>query len=53
MNLSELNGEQLKARLEELKAETSEEKRDALDEDALEERINEIEAVQAENGGCV
>ena len=48
MNLNELNGEQLQARLEELKAETSEEKRDALDEDTLEERINEIEAVQAE-----
>ena len=48
MNLTELNGEQLQARLEELKAETSEEKRDALDNDALEARINEIEAIQKE-----
>jgi len=48
MNLSEMNGEQLLARLEELKAETSEEKRDALDNDTLEARINEIEAVQNE-----
>ena len=48
MNFAEMNGEQLRARLEELLAETSEEKRDALDNDALEERINEIEAVQAE-----
>lgn len=48
MNLSEMNGEQLLVRLEELKAETSEEKRDALDNDTLEARINEIEAVQKE-----
>lgn len=48
MNLSEMNGEQLLARLEELKAETSEEKRDALDNDTLEARINEIKAVQKE-----
>ncbi len=48
MNLTELNGEQLQARLEELKAETSEEKRDALDNDALEARINEMEAIQKE-----
>ena len=48
MNLSEMNGEQLLARLEELKAETSEEQRDALSNDELEARINEIEAVQKE-----
>ena len=48
MNLSEMNGEQLLARLEELKAETSEEQRDALSNDELEVRINEIEAVQKE-----
>ena len=48
MNLSELNGEQLEARLEELKAETSEEKRDALGDDDLEARIVEMEAITAE-----
>lgn len=48
MNLSEMNGEQLEARLAELLEETSEEKRDALDNDALEARVNEIEAVKAE-----
>ena len=48
MKFDELNGEQLQARLEELKAETSEEKRDALDNDALEARINEMEAITAE-----
>ena len=48
MNFAEMNGEQLEARLAELKAETSEEKRDALDNDALEARINEMEAIQAE-----
>ena len=48
MNLSEMNGEQLEARLEELKNETSEEKRDALDNDALEARIAEMEAITAE-----
>jgi HK97 family phage major capsid protein len=48
MNLTELNGEQLQARLEELKAETSEEKRDALSNDELEARINDLEAVAAE-----
>ncbi|MBQ2160188.1 MAG: phage major capsid protein [Oscillospiraceae bacterium] len=48
MNLSELNGEQLQARLEELKAETSEEKRDALGNDELEARITEMEAIQQE-----
>lgn len=50
MNLSEMNGEQLQARMDELIAETSEEKRDALNEDELESRINEIEAVKAEIG---
>lgn len=48
MNLSEMNGEQLQARLEELKAETAEEKRDALSTDELEERVKEMEAVTAE-----
>ena len=48
MNLSELNGEQLQARLEELKAETSEEKRDALGNDELEARITEMEAIRNE-----
>jgi len=48
MNLSEMNGEQLEARLEELKNETSEEKRDTLDNDELEARITEMEALKAE-----
>ena len=48
MNFAEMNGEQLQARMDELIAETSEEKRDALDNDALEARINEIEAIQKE-----
>lgn len=48
MNLSEMNGEQLQARLEELKAETAEEKRDALTTNELEERVKEMEAITAE-----
>ena len=48
MKFDELNAEQLEARLAELTDETSEEKRDALDNDALEERINEIEAIKSE-----
>ena len=48
MNFAEMNAEQLEARLEELTAETSEEKRDALDNDALEDRIQEMEAITAE-----
>lgn len=48
MKFDELNGEQLEARLAELTDETSEEKRDALDNDALEARIEEMEAIQAE-----
>ena len=48
MNLSEMNGEQLQARLEELKAETAEEKRDALTTDELEARVKEMEAITAE-----
>ena len=48
MKFDEMNGEQLEARLAELTAETSEEKRDALDNDALEARINEMEAIKAE-----
>ena len=48
MNFAEMNGEQLQARMDELIAETSEEKRDALDNDALEARIAEMEAITAE-----
>ena len=48
MKFDELNAEQLEARLAELTDETSEEKRDALDNDALEARINEMEAIKAE-----
>ena len=48
MKFDELNAEQLEARLAELTDETSEEKRDALDNDALEERIQEMEAIKAE-----
>ena len=48
MKFDEMNGEQLEARLAELKEETSEEKRDALDNDALEARITEMEAIQKE-----
>ena len=48
MNFAEMNGEQLQARMDELIAETSEEKRDALDNDALEARIEEMEAIQKE-----
>ena len=48
MKFDELNAEQLEARLAELTDEPSEEKRDALDNDALEERIQEMEAIKAE-----
>ena len=48
MKFDEMNGEQLQARMDELIAETSEEKRDALNEDDLESRVNEIEAIKAE-----
>jgi HK97 family phage major capsid protein len=48
MKFDELNPEQLEARLAELTEETSEEKRDALDNDALEARIEEMEAIKAE-----
>ena len=48
MKFDELNGEQLAARLAELTDETGEEKRDALDNDALEARIEEMEAIKAE-----
>ena len=47
MKFDELNGEQLEARLAELTDETGEEKRDALDNDALEARIEEMEAIRA------
>jgi HK97 family phage major capsid protein len=48
MKFDEMNGEQLQARLDELKAETAEEKRDALTTDELEERVTEMEAIAAE-----
>ena len=48
MKFDELNVEQLEARLAELTDETSEEKRDALDNDALEARITEMEAIKGE-----
>ena len=48
MNFAEMNGEQLQARMDELIAETSEEKRDALGNDELEARITEMEALKAE-----
>ena len=47
-DFAEMNAEQLEARLAELTEETSEEKRDALDNDALEARIEEMEAIRAE-----
>ena len=47
-DFSEMNVEQLDARMAELLDETSEEKRDALDNDALEARISEMEAIKAE-----
>jgi hypothetical protein len=48
MKFDEMNAEQLEARLAELTEETSAEKRDALDNDELEARINEIEAISPE-----
>ena len=48
MKFDELNVEQLEARLAELTDETSEEKRDALDNDGLEARITEMEAIRSE-----
>ena len=48
MKFDEMNVEQLEARLAELTEETSEEKRDALDNDALEARVSEMEAIRAE-----
>ena len=48
MNFAEMNGEQLQAMMDELIAETSEEKRDALGNDELEARITEMEALKAE-----
>ena len=48
MKFDEMNAEQLETRLAELTDETSEEKRDALDNDALEARIVEMEAIKAE-----
>lgn len=47
-DFSEMNGEQLEAKLAELIAETSEEKRDALDNDELEKRIDAIEEIREE-----
>jgi HK97 family phage major capsid protein len=48
MKFDEMNAEQLEARLAELTDETGAEKRDALDNDALEARIEEMEAIKAE-----
>ena len=48
MKFDEMNVEQLEARLAELTEETSEEKRDALDNDALEARVSEMEAIRQE-----
>ena len=48
MNFAEMNGEQLQARMDELLDMTSEEKRDALGNDELEARIEEMEAIKAE-----
>ena len=48
MKFDEMNAEQLEARLAELTDETGAEKRDALDNDALEARISEMEAIRAE-----
>lgn len=48
MKFDEMNAEQLEARLAELTEETSAEKRDALSNDDLEARINEMEAIQGE-----
>lgn len=47
-DFSEMNGEQLEARLAELIAETSEETREALDNDELEKRIDAIEEIKEE-----
>lgn len=47
-DFSELNPEELQTRLEELTAETGEEKRDALSTDELEARVSEMEAIKAE-----
>ena len=47
-DFSELNPEGLQTRLEELTAETGEEKRDALSTDELEARVSEMEAIKAE-----
>ena len=46
--MHEMNAEQLEARLAELTEETSVERRDALDNDALETRISEMEQIKAE-----
>ncbi len=48
MKFDEMNPEQLEARLAELTEETSAEKRDALSNDDLEARIEEMEAIKAE-----
>lgn len=48
MNLTELNGEELQARLDQLTAEVAPEVRDSLSEEELESRAGEIEAIKAE-----
>ena len=47
-NLTELNGEELQARLDQLTAEVAPEVRDSLSEDDLASRADEIEAIKAE-----
>ena len=48
MTLTELNGEELQARLDQLTAEVAPEVRDSLSEEELESRAGEIEAIKAE-----
>ena len=48
MNLTELNGEELQARLDQLTAEVAPEVRDSLSEEDLTSRADEIEAIKAE-----
>lgn len=48
MNFAEMNAEELQARLDTLKAEVAPEVRDAMSEEDLDSRANEIEAITAE-----
>ncbi len=47
-DFSEMNADQLQARMDELKGETAEEVRDSLSTDDLEARVSEMEAIKAE-----